>query len=241
MSDVELLPVVRLVIGAGLPLALGISMFFTDRAEKARVEKENAKRRETGGVTPPEERRAGTVRIRVHVVGEGSVNLGSSTESADSVSGAPTLESTAFVVEDDQGQRFSIAEKTELRVRTLAGARRNLLESVTKEGGGIAQRFSFEVDPSATFVLQAKFPETKDSQGAFREGPVAIEGPLVINPNTDVDTTGFGCIVYPALAIGAACALYPTELVWEVLGWIVWGLAMIVGAGGRAITNDNAR
>lgn len=70
---------------------------------------------------------------------------------------------------------------------------------------------------------------------------MAIEGPLVINPNTDLDTTGFGCIVYPALVIGALCAVYPTELVWEVIGWIVWLLAMIVGAGGRAMTNDNAR
>lgn len=240
MNDVVLL-IVRYVLGGGVPLLLGLRMFVTDREEKARVARENAKRKETGGVTPVEERKAGTVRLRVHVVGEGNVNLGSSVEASDSVSGAPTLESTAFVVEDERGQRFSIGEKSELRVRTLAGARRNLLESVTKEGGGIAQRFSFEVEPSATFVLQGKLPEASESGGAFREGPVTLGGPFEINPSTDIEPTGFGCIVYPALAIGAFAALYPTELVFEVLGWIVWLLAMVIGAGGRAMTNDAAR
>lgn len=241
MSDAELVAIVRLALGGGVPVLVGVWMFVTDRREKARVERENVKRRESGGVTPPDERRGGITRIRVHVVGDASVNLGSSIESADSVSGAPTLETTAFVVEDEKGQRFAIAEHSELRVRTLAGARRNLLESVTKEGGGIAQRFSFQVDPSATFVLEAKFPEVLGSQGAFREGPMAIGGPLVINPSTDLEPTGMGCVVYPALAIGAGAALLPTELFWEVAGWVVWVLAVGLAMVGRAITNDNAR
>lgn len=241
MSDLDGWALVRYVIATGVPLALAVSMLRVDRAEKERVRQQNEKRRADGGVTPIEQRKPGTVRLRVHVVGEGSVNLGSSTESADSVSGAPTLETVPFVVEDERGQRFSIAEKTELRVRSLAGARRNLLESITKEGGGIAQRFSFEVDPSATFVLQARFPETKDSPGAFREGPLGLEGPLVINPDTAIEPTGFGCVAYPALVIGAIAAVYPTETLWEVVGWIAWGFMLLIGAGARAITNDNAR
>ena len=241
MGTVEPLIVVRWAIGAGVPVLGALWMLVTQRAEKQRVLAENARRLETGDLRPPDERKGGIGKIRVHVVGGGHVNLGSSIESAESLSGTPTLQTAAFLVEDDGGQRFSISAGATLSVRRLGGARRNLLESITKETGGVDQRFSFEVDPQATFVLKATFPEVKESQGAFREGPLALEGPLEINPNVDVERAEMGCMVYPVLVVGAALAIYPTELFWEVCGWVAWTLAMLLALVGRLITNDSAR
>lgn len=239
----ELLVVFRLALGAGLPLWLASSMFFTDRAEKARVAAENAKRKETGALRDREDLSAGVGRIRAHVVGDGTenrVNLGSSVEQQNALSGAPTLETAPFVVEDTHGRRFTIPPKAELRVRSFTGARRNLMESITKEGGAVEQRYSFEVAPGDTFVLQARFPDPK-AQGVFREAPIELEGPLEINPNLSIEPTAMGCLVYPMLALGAACALYPTSLGWEIAGSVVWAFLMLGAWVGKMITNDAAR
>src|SRR5262245_38919307 len=80
---------------------------------------------------------AGVQRLLVRVVGEpgARIVLGTSIEQPSEISGTPDLTSEAFSVRTEDGRLFAIRAGARLRMRPLAGARRNVIETITKASG----------------------------------------------------------------------------------------------------------
>ncbi len=239
------LDVLRYALGLGVPITLGISFTRATWRESRRVKRENERLAEQEkSDRAPMDVRPGPARLRVRVAGEAiRMNLGTSVESAENLSGAPELESTETVLVDDTGRRFRLPAGQKLKVRSFDGARRNLTESVTRADGGVSQRFSFEVAPGQSFVITCVLPEIPSAH-PFRNTGEALDlqpdgDQFEINPlPKNVETSSVGCIVYPCLVGAAIGALVPTNLYFQVVGWIVWTICIFLGLIGRSIAND---
>jgi hypothetical protein len=241
-SPLELL---RYALGLGVPITLGIAFTHAAWRESARVKRENERRAEREkSDRGPADLRPGPARLRVRVAGEAALtNLGTSVESAENLSGAPELESIETVLVDDAGRRLRLPPGQKLKVHSFGGARRNLTESVTREDGGVSQRFSFEVAPTQSFVLGCVLPEIASTH-PFRNTGEAVDlkpdgEQFEINPSPkNAETSSVGCIVYPCLVGAAIAALVPTSTFFQVVGWIVWTICVLFGLLGRSMANE---
>ena len=119
----------------------------------------------------------GMQRLQVHVVAEpgARVVLGTSIEQPSEISGTPDLTSEAFTVRADDGRLFAIPAGAPLRMKPLAGARRNVTETITKASGAIEQRYTFELGADVPFDLLAKIPVASSDEGPFRTPPAPQE------------------------------------------------------------------
>ncbi|MDI1476018.1 hypothetical protein [Polyangium sp. y55x31] len=243
----DLAALLRNGIGVGIPVLVALAYGVAAFRESGRVRRENVRRASVGDeVRAPGDLSPGLARLRVRVVDAGAplVNLGTSVESADNLSGAPELDTVDVLLADDSGRSFRMPSGKRLKVHSFGGARRNLTESVTREDGGIDQRFSFEVASTQSFVLACKLPETSAGSHPFRNAEDAIELlPAVerfeINhPPETAQTSGVGCIVYPCLGLAAVAATVPESTGGKVVGWIVWLVCVLLGLVGRSVAND---
>lgn len=243
----ELSEVAPLALGIGVPLIFAVGFFRADRRERIATEQRAASLAAKGvPVRDPTDVSPGEGTFRVRLLGEGErTSIGTSIEKANDLSGTPTLETEAFEVETDGGKRLAIPRGTRLKVNALAGAHRALVDSVTDEKGGVAQRFSFEIDHHTTFLLACKISEP-DVGGPFRESatraePVGEE--LVINPKPNLpEHTGGGCLVYPALVAAAILPNVSTDsLGWKVAEWIAWTVLAALGGLGWAASASQSK
>jgi hypothetical protein len=124
-----------------------------------------------------------------------------------------------------------------MRVLSLPGARRHLIEGVTT-ASGVEQRYSFELDPATAFRLLAIVP--KQGRGPFREGEAVEVAPFddvyLIGDDTDEaqpqprDAPGCGGrrLALGGLALnlaGAVLVLVP------YVGLALWAIALLLGSG----------
>jgi len=120
---------------------------------------------------------SGVQRLQVRVVAEpgARVVLGTSVEQPSEISGTPDLTSEGFTVRSEDGRLFAIPAGARLRMKPLAGARRNVTETITKASGAIEQRYTFELGPDVPFELLAKVPVVSSDDGPFRTPPASVE------------------------------------------------------------------
>jgi len=242
------LEVLRYALGLGVPITLGISFTRATWRESGRVKRENARLAEREkSDRAPADLRPGPARLRVHVADDAVMtNLGTSVETTESLSGAPELESTETVLVDATGRRLRLPGGQKLKIHSFGGARRNLTESITREDGGVSQRFSFEVSPTQSFVLACVLPEIASSH-PFRNTGEAIDlqpdgERFEINPSPkNVETSSVGCIVYPCLIGASYGAIVPTNTFYQVVGWIIWTVSVLLGLIGCSVANDTLR
>lgn len=245
IDPVELL---RYGIGAGVPVLLALAYALAAHRESGRVARENERRGKLDKeVREPGDLRPGLARLRVRVVESGQVslvNLGTSVETAESLSGAPELDTADVLLVDEGGRGFRLPEGKRLKVHSFGGARRHLTESLTREDGGVNQRFSFEVASTQSFVLACQVPEAVAGSHPFRSAGDALDllpagDRFEVNPPPKVaDASGVGCIVYPCLGLAAYAATAPENTKWQVAGWIVWLMCVLLGLVGRSVAND---
>ncbi|MDI1448756.1 hypothetical protein [Polyangium sp. 6x1] len=236
-------------IGIGVPALIALAYAAASFRESQRIRRENERRAEIGSeVRAPGDLSPGLARLRVRVVDAGGaqlVNLGTSAETADNLSGAPELDTASVLLTDDGGRSFRMPAEKRLKVHSFGGARRNLTESVTREDGGVQQRFSFEVAPTQSFVLTCALPEALAASHPFRNTDEAIEllpaggKRFELNaPPETVQTSGVGCIVYPCLGVAAVAATVPESTGWQIGGWVLWLMCVLLGLVGRSVAND---
>ncbi|MDC0746167.1 hypothetical protein [Polyangium mundeleinium] len=244
----DLTGLLRNGIGVGIPVLVGVAFALASFRESKRVQRENERRAKVGNeVRVPGDLSPGFARLRVRVIDAGSaarVNLGTSVESAEDLSGAPELETVDVLLADDSGRTFRLPAGHRLKVYAFGGARRHLTESVTTEDGGVHQRFSFEVGPAQSFVLACKLPEASAGNHPFRQADDAavllpVGDRFEINPPPEkAQTSDVGCIVVPCLVVGVVAATVPEHTGWRVAGWVVWLMCVLLGLVGRSVAND---
>ena len=240
----ETFETVQLALGVGSPVMIALGFVRADwRARKAVAKRAEAAKNNIV-VREPTDLSAGAAVFRVHVVAPDGVHvsLGASIENPNSLSGEPLLTTEAFEVETTGGVRLSVPRNAKLKINSLAGAHRKLVDSVTTESGGVQQRFSFEVAETDTFLLSCVVAET-GADGPFRESvPIlGCEKEFVVNPKPVVpEHVGVGCLVFPALAIAAALPIVGSdETFTRVIGWIVWFVLVGVGFIGWLMAKDD--
>jgi hypothetical protein len=200
---------------------------------------ERAARRRALALPPPQQKvrqpndvSQGPAIYKVHVVGdEGWVNLGTSIEAADSLTGNPELVAKAVTVETEAGLRLALREGAPLKVHTLGGARRELVESITTDDGGIKQRFSFEVDGSTWFLLEGAVPESAAGH-PFRAGSIELLPAgerYAINPPPPKrsEFSSMGCVTHPLAIGGVLWVLSADSTLGKIAAWVVWTLGVL--------------
>jgi hypothetical protein len=158
----------------GVPLSLGFLYLVVERRhnERARLD---ARVRDLRAAKAIQARLASGCRIlRVRVVGESGkpVNLGSSTEDPQGISGRPTLQTEQLTLRADDGRIFSVPAGRRMRIEALPGARRNVVDTVTT-GSGVEQRYSFELTPEQPFEIFGIPPPRAAEAGPFRTADAA--------------------------------------------------------------------
>ena len=212
-----------------VPAGLGLRLLLRERAAQRRASALPApehKVRDPSDVSP------GPAIYKVRVVSEGRANLGTSLETAENLTGSPDLVAQPVTVETEAGMRLSLRGGAPLKVHALGGARRDLVESITTDDGGIRQRFSFEVDASTWFLLEGAM---LDNASGHPWRTAAIDflpagERYAINPPTPPrrEFTSTGCLTYPLAAGGVAAVLMAESTFWSVAAWLLWSLGVIL-------------
>ncbi len=245
LQRVDTWDLVRTSLGVGIPVSLALGFVRADRrarrkteARAAEVKKRGVVVRETNDLSPG----PATFCVRVVASDGRRTSIGTSIENPNELSGEPVLTTEAFEIEIVWGGRFAIEAGKPLKVNAFAGAHRTLVDSVTTESGKVEQRFSFEVPGADTFMLSCVVPERAGGDGPFRGTAMHLEPGerFVINPKPSIPQhDGPGCLVYPVLAVAAGLPFIDMDsgIVWTLAGYVVWGLAVVVGMLGWAMTD----
>lgn len=165
---------------------------------------------------------AGEAVLRVQVTGADGewINLGTSRESYESVSAAPTLQCAGFSVRTESGSTLALREAVPLEISKVYGARRKVIESLTGPEG-IAHVFSFEVSAGTWIWIHGRIADDGSAGTPFRETPTRQLDPSGDKyrlsgeePAAATNAAGAGCwtLLAIAVAIFGVGALY--------FGWI---------------------
>jgi hypothetical protein len=226
-----------------VPAGLALRLFLREHAARRRAAAAPAPEHK---VRDPSDLSAGPAIYKVRVVSEGRANLGTSLETAEKLTGSPDLVAQPVTVETEAGVRLTLRGGAPLKVHSLGGARRDLVESITTEEGGIRQRFSFEVDASTWFLLEGAMPDSASGH-PWRTAAIhfmpAGEGEktrYAINPPAPPrrEFTSTGCLAYP-VSVGGVAAVLSAELTfWVVVAWVLWGLGVLLLLLGAAMARS---
>lgn len=229
----------------GIPLLLGLLYLVVERRhnERARLD---ARVKDLRAAKTIEKRLASGARIlRVRVVGDSGkpVNLGSSTEDPQGISGKPTLQTEQLTLRADDGRTFTVPAGQRMRIEALPGARRNVVDTVTT-GSGVEQRYSFELTPGQPFEIFAVPPPRSAEAGPFR----TADAPEVLAPCDSLYVSGASLrslaeppsettpLVehYWSWALGATLL---TCVVWSLpeAGTLLWIAGIIIGVWWTAV------
>jgi hypothetical protein len=212
-----------------VPVVLALRALLTERAANRRALALPAPQQ---NVREPGDVSKGPAIYKVHVVSdEGRVNLGTSVETAENLTGNPELTAKPVIVETEASVRLVLREGVRMKVHTLGGARRELVESITTDEGGIQQRFSFEVDGSTWFLLEGEIPDTAAGHpfrsGAIELGPAGERYDINPPPPKRKEFTGMGCLTYPLSTGGVIAVLSAESTLAKVGAWVVWTLGVL--------------
>jgi hypothetical protein len=181
----------------------------------------------------------GPALLRVQVAGaEGAwINLGTSHESYESLSANPTLDGLGSSMLTEDGRPLSLSPGAPLDIQKVYGARRNVLESITKPGG-VVHLFSFEVLSGTWLWLRGRLAEEAAPGTPFRAGAARRIEPMgkayVLygeEPTLPTSSSGAGCwivlVIVTLLASVVPILLSSTEA-WT---WVTV-VAVILAIGG---------
>jgi hypothetical protein len=228
----------QLLLWVGVPVVLGVGQHVTYRLAVRRWQIKKLIERAERSLKEDsrEEANADWHKVRVQSAGD-RVSIGSSVEKPADMSATPTLTTTAFVAVDEGGHKFSIRADEQLKVVSLPGARRNLLEAVTTDSG-VEQRYTFELGPEQTFYILGA-AHTHTGAGPFREGaPVELAptgGRYLVGEEASDGTTGSSGT--PGCGKSASRFILGMNIVaavaWPIpyMGKAYWAIALLAGLG----------
>jgi hypothetical protein len=239
-AETEILFTIAVVI---VPLGLVPRMLLAERAANRRALALPAPELK---VRSPSDVSEGAALYKVHVVCEsGRVNLGTSFETAENLTGSPELSAQGVTLETEAGVRLALREGTLLKVHALGGARRELVESVTTNDGGIKQRFSFEVDGATWFLLEGSVPPGAAGHpfrtGAIDFAPAAERYHINPPPPQRKEFSSMGCLTYPLAVSGIVAVLSAEFILWKIAAWVLWTVGVLSVFGGASIANTEFR